>query len=327
MFENKLVDHYTFDEVPVNRDLHMMSDRWIEKYHRYLERVFSRQQTTHPGYVSGVSANGLRCDLLDLTWFPNYFTRFHRVEITLPRSQFVRCVGSWQWDEDPHIFVKESWLEDLYIRPHCVFGLIDAIGIKQAMASERVDRSKLMRLRAALDDVCAAYPNTQFISFADTLMLKRTYTVGHFRSKVRYTYEPEDIVALFATVNELYRSVLGLETYAIVTEGNNEFYIDSPIHRSDFGNHLSLNSFGAPFAQLLTIERTVADELRSGAHPPKQIYMDEDFFLSLHIAFEHSEWRQQQCPRAAYRDPLTRRERLYYMADREELASRLRCDV
>jgi len=325
MFESKFVDHYTFDEVPLNRDLHMMSDRWIEKYDRYLDRVFSRQKTTHPGYIAGVSANGVRSDLLDLTWFPNYFTRFHRVEVTLPRSQFVRCVGSWQWDEDPHLFVKESWLEDLYIRPHCVFGFIDAIGIKQALASEKVDRSKLMRLRAKLDDVCGSYPNTQFISFADTLMFKRTYTVGHFRSKVRYTYEPEDIVVLFSEVNELYRSVLGLETYAIVTEGNNEFYIDRPIHRSEFGNHLSLNSFGAPFAQLLKIEHAVANRLHLGEHPPMQIYMDEDFFLSLHIAFEHSEWRQKQCPRATYRDPLTQRERLYYMTDREELSSRLRC--
>jgi hypothetical protein len=247
----------------------MMSEHWIEKYHRYLERVFSQQPVTHPGAVSGIAANGVRSDLLDLTWYPNHFTRFHRVDITLPRSQFVRCVGSWQWDEKPHVFVKERWFEDLHIRPHCVFGLVDAIGIKKAIASERIDRTTLMRLRSELDNVCKDYPNTQFISFADTLMFKRTYTVGHFRSKVRYTYEPEDILSLFATVNQLYRSVLGLETYAIVTEGNNEFYIDSPIHRSEFGNHLSLNSLGAPFAQLLAVDHTVATGLRSGAHPPQ----------------------------------------------------------
>ena len=222
--------------------------------------------------------------------------------------------------------MKEGWLEDLFIRPHCVFGLIDAIGIKQAIASERVNRNLLMRLRTELDDICAGYPDTEFISFADTLMFKRTYTVGHFRSKVKYTYQPEDLLPLFSVVNELYRAVLGLETYAIVTEGNNEFYIDNPIHRSKLGNHLSLNSLGAPFAQLLKIESNVAAALHSGAHPPKEIYMDEDFFLSLHIDFKHSGWRQRDCQRATYIDPLTRHERIYYMADREELITRLRAE-
>src|SRR5262249_34139512 len=162
----------------------LMSERWMEKYHRYLERVFQAKKTTPPGYVSGVCANGIRSDVLDLTWYPNYFTRFHRVEITLPRSQFVQCVGSWQWDEDPHIFVRDDWVNELHLRPHCLFGMIDAIGIKQAIASERIGRAELLRLRGRLDETCGDFGDTQFISFADTLMFKRTYTVGHFRSKI-----------------------------------------------------------------------------------------------------------------------------------------------
>lgn len=108
---------------------------------------------------------------VELSWYTNVSTRFHEVTIELPREAFITCVGLWRYDEQPHIFVKSSWLEELYGRAYSVFGWIDAIGVKQALRARAISSTTLVRLRTEIDVLAARYPTASFISFADNLLL------------------------------------------------------------------------------------------------------------------------------------------------------------
>jgi len=101
-----------------------------------------------------------------------------------------------------------------------------------------------------------------FISFADSLLLKSNWTVGHYESTVKYTYSPEVFFGLFDELRVLYREELGLEIYAVLTQGSNEYYDDDVTHISASGNHISLNSLGLPFAQLLAIDDAARTAIR-----------------------------------------------------------------
>ena len=107
-----------------------------------------------------------------------------------------------------------------------------------------------------------------FVSFADSLLIKSNWRVGHFRSDVSYTYNPEVVVRIIKELQAVYQVVLGLDVYAILTQGTNEYYEDSLVHISSGQNHISLNSLGIPFAQLMAIETSVRAAIRGRFQVP-----------------------------------------------------------
>jgi hypothetical protein len=248
-------------------------------------RFFGGGEYEYVGYVSYVAARALRDNSLELSWYANVHDRFHELSITLPREQFVACVGSWQCDEKPRIFVKSGWLEDIYMRTYSVFALVDAVDVKKAVENGQVKRSHLIRLRSAIDSIAAAHPNVSFISFGDSILLKSNWSVGYFKRGVKYTYHPELFIHLAREINKIYREILGLSTYAVIAQGSNEFYDDPLLHISETKNHISLNSLGIPFAQLVEIETAARKAIRAGAHPRSELYLDEQYYHSLRFRF------------------------------------------
>ena len=233
-------------------------------------------------------------------------------------------MGSWQSDENPRVFVKSGWLNHLYLRSYTVFALIDAIGVKSAIRSNALTRDRLVRLRDRIDDMARRYPSVSFISFADSLLLKSNWTVGHFESAVKYIYSPEIFFTLFEELRALYREELWLEIYATLTQGSNEYYDDDVTHISASGNHISLNSLGLPFAQLLAIDDAARAAIHSGAHPPSDLYMDELFFHS--VRFQHSFEKNKQ-PRHPYASPMQDGSSYYFYANADTITSNLNPDV
>ena len=106
------------------------------------------------------------------------------------------------------------------------------------------------------------YTDISFISFADNILLKSNWSIGHFDSGIEYNYKPEIFIQLAKIINSIYYETLGLNTYAIVAQGNNEYYNDSLLHISPSKNHISLNSLGVPFAQIMEIDSTVRTAIR-----------------------------------------------------------------
>lgn len=283
MFEHENFEVYEFEDVPLNTESFLMDECYIEEYEQAMLDSFSSGEYTPIGYISYIQARQITNHSLVLSWYPDVFYRFHEVAVSLPREQFVTCVGCSKYSERTHVFVKSSWLEHLHLRQYTVFCMVDAIGVKEALNSGKISRKKLIELRNAIDKVAERYLNVSFISFADSLLLKSNWTVGHFRSEVSYTYQPEVFIEVVKDIRKIYQGILGLDIYAILTQGSNEYYEDSLTHISDSKNHICLNSLGIPFAQLLAIDKAVSSAIKAETHKPSELYMDEHFLYSLNF--------------------------------------------
>lgn len=182
MFEDVDIDKYSFEEIPLDRDCSLMSENYIEEFDKALGKML-RGEECNPyeiGYVCPVAVRTINNNSLDLSWYPNIFTRFHEVSIILPRDIIKTCVGCWQHDIKPYIFVDHEWLENLYLREYSVFALVDAIGVKNAIRDNALNKEKLIELRAKIDDLAEKENDISFISFADSLILKTNWSVGYF---------------------------------------------------------------------------------------------------------------------------------------------------
>jgi len=285
LFEHEFFNVYSFENVPLTGDCYLMDETYVKEYERSLLDSFSGRNGENVGYISYVAVNKINDLSIDLSWYPNTHTRFHEVAISLPKEQFITCVGSWRYDEKPHIFVKSAWLEELHLRLYSIFCLVDADGVKEALQNGIISRPKLITLREAIDKLAERYPEVSFISFADSLLLKSNWSVGHFRSSITYTYKPEIFIEIVKELQSIYEAVLGLKIYAVLTQGGNEYYDDSLLHISDSKNHICLNSLGLPFSQLKAIEESARSAIKNKTHKPSELYMDEQFYNSLRFKF------------------------------------------
>lgn len=320
MFEHSGFEKYAFEDIPLNRDIYVMDERYMSSYEEMNLNVFDGEEHRNIGYVGYFAARKVNANSVEMSWYPNIHTRFHEVTVSLPRSEFVACVMTWNYDRNPHIFVKNEWLETLYLRSYSLFGLVDAIGVKTALESGSISKIKLLALRSRIDLLSKDHPEVSFISFADNLLIKSNWSVGHFQSETNYTYEPETFIHLLGQLNTIYVDVLDLETYAVLTQGHNEYYDEPRLHISNSGNHVSLNSLGIPFAQLLSIEAEARRAIKKNIHKPAELYMDELYYHSLN--YRHG-FDKHDVPSNAYHAKMMSTPSKYYYSSREQIISNL----
>ncbi|MGQ0697476.1 MAG: hypothetical protein ACT4PZ_04460 [Panacagrimonas sp.] len=126
MFEHPHFDRYAFEDVPLNRDIYLCDEGDLAAYEAMMLGIFNRSGAYDPpGPVAGAAARHITDNSIELSWYPDVFKRFHEVLISLPKSEFRTAVGSWQWDEKPHIFVSSEWLTQIHLRSNAVFAQID----------------------------------------------------------------------------------------------------------------------------------------------------------------------------------------------------------
>lgn len=111
--------------------------------------------------------------------------------------------------------------------------------------------------------------------------------------------------------------------YAILTQGTNEYYEDSLVHISSGKNHISLNSLGIPFAQLMAIETSVRAAIRAEEHGRFELYLDEHFYNSLRFRFEFD---KRARPKYAYSTPMMDSGSRYYCAQLQDVLENLPSD-
>ena len=297
-----------------------MGEEWIGAYEEALLNGINGKEWTAPGFISYAAARYISSDSIEISWYPNVFDRFHEIRIHLPRSGFVCCVGCRNYDEKPRVFVKDDWLTDIHKRTNSVFAMIDAAGVKAALAVSSISNAQLIDLRTRLDAVAAAQPNIAFVSFADSLLLKSNWSVGQWDDPTKSPYEPERVLRVLPEVADAFRATLDLEVYTVVTQGRNEFYSQELIHISPSHNHISLNSLGIPFAQLQAIEHAARAASKLGEHPRATLYMDDQFFHSLKWKHDYNKNAERKYP---YIAPMTAYSCNYIAADILDVLKRL----
>lgn len=322
MFEHPNFERFSFEKIPLNRDIYIMGEQWMAEYENAWKEVFagSDHSPYEVGYVSFAAARSINENAVELSWYPNVIDQFHEVTVSLPKKAFVDCAQCWSHDDKPRVFVKDDWVNQLYLRTYSVFAWVDAIGVKSALLRGEITRKKLLQLRDRIDELAEAHRDISFISFADTMLLKTNWTVGSYDSTVRYSYNPEVIIKVIEKINSVYRKTLSMDVYAIITQGNNEFYNDPLLHSSRLGHHISLNSLGLPFAQLQSIDQAVHSAVKVGDHKAAEIYLDETYFHSLKWKFPFD---KHSLPKAPYLAPMSDTPHLYFYTDRKTVMDNL----
>jgi hypothetical protein len=313
-------EHFEFESVPLNRDVYLMDEKWAAEWEAAYLDLFDGKDFRNVGYISYAAVRSATKNALEVSWYPNIFDRFHEVSVVLPRGAFVRCIDVYDYDEKPHIFVKGEWLKKLHLKPYSTFALIDAIGVKQALVEGRLTGEKLIELRDGLDRLAGANPGLAFVSFADSLLVKANWFVGQYDSEISYSYEPEVLIRLFPKVAAVYDKVLGMSVYATITQGFNEYADTALIHQSSKGMHVSLNSLGLPFAQLLAIDEAARTAIRLKRHDSFELYADDMFFHSLRFKFGFDKHAQ---PSGTYSAPMSSSPRKYYCASAKTILDNL----
>jgi hypothetical protein len=297
-----------------------MDEKWMAAYEKANLDYFDGEEYEHVGYISYVVVRSVTNDTIELSWYPNGHNRYHEVRVRLPRSGFVNYVDQPGYGEKPHLFVTSEWMESLSYRNYCLFALVDAIDVKDALTKGTLTQPKLTELRRRVDEIAELYPETSFVSFADSLLLKTNWTVGTFDSRVNYTYKPEDFLEPIAEVRRAFKEVLSLESYAVLSQGSNEYYSDPELHISSSKNHISLNSLGLPFAQLRSIDESAHRAIKNGIHGTFDLYMDEEFYHSLRFEFGFDKNAQ---PTHEYPSSMSTGQRCYVMCNFELVVNNL----
>lgn len=313
MLKNENFEMISFEGIPLNQDLIVMDEKWVPDYDREWIKVFSGDKTanTNVGYVSYVAARSIGDEWLELSWYPNTYDRYHEVPVFLPRSAFITCVDLWRYDEKPRVFVKSGWLAEVHEHPLAAFAFVDAIGVKRLLQSGNIDGDSLRSLRDRVDEIAARYSNFAFISFADSMLVKQVWSVGHIDCDIKYTYSPEALLPVVAELRDAFKKSLGLPAYAIMTQGLNAYTDGMALHTSASGNHVSLNTLGLPFAQLMAIEEAARSAIRAKLHDPAELYLDAMFFRSLKFK---SGFERNQVATHFYRSPMTKSPGAAYVA-------------
>jgi hypothetical protein len=317
MFDHPDFDVYPIDNIPLHTDLYLRDERDMAAHEKAMLDSFEKKEWKPAGPVSFVAARHVAQDTVELDMFVNIYDRYHRVSVSLPRSHIRCCVGSSAWDEKPSIFVDGDWLERIHCRVKCVFGLIDADGIRSALRRGLDMGSHLEELRVAIDEVAARFPQVLFLSFADSVVLKSQWTSGYYKKKFRYSYDPESMLVIFGEIRKLFQRILGCRVYGVFTQGDNLYHDTSLHHISKAGNHVCLNSLGAPFADLKAIEDAARKRIRTNEHGKHDLYLDESFMFSLKL---HGGGDLRVRPRHGYTQTLSGVQALYVCASYEEVA-------
>lgn len=310
MFENNHIDKYNFEEIPINQRCSLMSEIYMQEFDEALVKMLNKEggEPYKVGYMSYITIEAIHENSLEVLWYPTIH-RSHEVSINIPREEFKICVGCWRYDVHPQIFVKKEWLELLYLRQHSMFALVDAIGVKDAIKNNTITKEKLLNLRDKIDALAENYKNIAFISFADSLVLKSNWVAGYHSKKIKCSYEPEIFLIVIKELENIYKDVLGLNVYAILTQGSDEYYEDSLLHISNNKNHICLNSLGVPFAELLAIDNSVRIALKNKIHPPMQVYIDKQFYHSLQFKIKYNKNEQ---PKNSYQTIMKSYQSYYY---------------
>lgn len=298
MFDDARFDKYEYEHLPLNEDCFLVDEEYASDYEAMFLGVFQGKELESVGYVSYISVRIVHEKSIELSWYVNFSDRFHEMVISLPRNKIKLCVGCWRRDWKPTIFVDSNWLENLYAKTFSVFGMVDAIGIKQALQDEMLSREKLLELRSKVDQLSSKYPEISFISFADSILIKSNWTVGSVDNDLDYTYKPESFIEVAHHFQTIFQETINLNCYTILTQGYNQYFDDNLLHISDSKNHISLNSLGVPFAQLTSIEKSIREAIKKRIHPPCELYLDATFYNSLRLKIEYDKNAQ---PKAEYK--------------------------
>jgi hypothetical protein len=199
-----------------------------------------------------------------------HLERLHLVSEYLSQSDIESIkIGT---DGNKYIVLRKQRYDSLWRRNSVTFGLIDLIGTKKKVEKAPLLLMKEMaKIQNILDRFASKNPEIAILSFADSLIIKTTWSYHKER-----TYNPELFLKTISQLMNLLKAKINSDSYAIITQGQNFIEAKKILHIK--GNHIGMLSIGYPFAALFEIDKRVkvldSKEKRS-------MYMEDVFYYSL----------------------------------------------
>ena len=276
-----------YEDIPTDRDIFVLAERDLNFFNKAWDWYIAHATTTadYPHNfldfrTCAVSAK--HSMYLELDLLVDQSERFHEILHKLPRKDVIQCVRYWNWAKRPYLIVSNEWFDSLKFATHTTFAMVDAIGVRKKIFLEgKISRKQLILFRRELDSLARRYPSHVFFSFADSVILKSNWKrnlIGFAKN-----YDPEMSIHIINQVQSIFKRILELDSYAVVTQGLTDDYERRPFKKSFFGSHIAFNSLGTPFSYLFDIERHVKANVKKNIHKPSSLYLSKDLFLSLKL--------------------------------------------
>lgn len=144
MFEHEKFDRYAFEDVPLDRDIFVVGEEWMLPYEEMMLRSFDGAEYEPLGFISWFAARSISKNAIELTWYVDIMNRLHEIAVTLPRNEFIDCVGCWSASERPRIFITDKSLNHIHLRNYSDFGLIDAIGLRRRIEDGSLNQELIL---------------------------------------------------------------------------------------------------------------------------------------------------------------------------------------
>jgi hypothetical protein len=279
------VSIYSYEEIPLDRDLFLVGDSQLEDLRREWKRYngHTRADTPHPNIVLKprfCAVHRRSEDSCELSFEINIRDRWHDGVRVLSRSAVVLCINWPNYGKRPYLVVEQKWLDELSESRFSIYALVDVIGVKRLVAKTgRIDRKPLDSLRLRIDQVASKNREYAFLSFADNVLIRRDWTAD--QAKYEGTYEPEKTLDIISEVFDAIHAAFGLPAYAVVSQGANWVTDEAGSTAPKEPNHIVFGSLGAPFVELFEIERAVRTQVSAGGHAQAQLYLAGPFAKSL----------------------------------------------
>jgi len=76
LFKHELFDIYAFKDVPLDRDIYLMSEKWMVEYERSMLTLFKGGEYEAVGYIAYAAARSISDESIELSWYPTLMIAF-----------------------------------------------------------------------------------------------------------------------------------------------------------------------------------------------------------------------------------------------------------
>ncbi len=284
MFKHPYFEKRRFED-QIGKYVWIVSEKYMKPIEEEWLKVFKDQKSGSP-YEIGTSSDAKIVSVsetnIEIGYIINRLTRFHSMKFHIPRRVIKNWVGIYgDFDhKNDYIFVDDEWHDTFWDGHISAFLLVDAIGIKNKMLSDTKNfLRELNTLSALIDELALKYPNLLFISAADNIIVKASFSPRASEPE----YNPELLLEVCNDIFAIIKQTLGLDSYGIFTQGFNIYNDKSLFNLGAKSNHLNTRSLGEPYRELFAIETKIRSALKSGVGKPSSAYFSVDFFLSLNL--------------------------------------------
>jgi hypothetical protein len=280
-----------FEKLEVNREHFFTKRSNIAEVEDYYCKVFQGSDDVEfpTCYLDKMVIKSVAENYVIVDIFPNTHDRFHRFEKRIPRKVFDSCLYVYSYDKRPYFFIEDEWVDRFWNSKYSSYVFIDLIGFKKYMEQEvELDRELAEEINKKLDKFVSSRADISILSVSDSVILKKNWGIRDDYND----FTPEILIEDFLEIKKIFKEMIGLDSFAVFTQGFNEFSTEDNLRFSEDCRHVSMLTSGAPFVDLMDIEKVAVMNQKNGIHPPCDCYFHDDFFLSLNFKFEHSDWRQ-----------------------------------